>query len=86
MSFLKLTGPSLESDLIHIPVTTKTQFALVPQNQGGSESDAAVKRWEEEFFSVPEFFEDRKHQAIPMPAVSGVHTACKMQLRRYCPA
>ena len=54
-----------------VPFDTRTEFALTPLSE--EDNDAAVKSWEGEFHSVTEFFEARKSQNIPMPAVSVVH-------------
>ena len=62
-----------------VPVVTRTDFALTPLNEKDNETDAAVKSWEGEFHSVSEFFEARKSQSIPMPAVSVVHCSICMQ-------
>ena len=53
-----------------IPVVTRTEFALMPLSEDGNETDAAVRNWEREFHSVTDFFEARKCQSRPMPAVS----------------
>ena len=53
-----------------IPVVTRTEFALTPPGEEDNETDAAIRSWEGEFHSVSEFFEARRDQRTPMPAVS----------------
>ena len=56
-----------------VPVVTRTEFALTPPiEEGTNETDAAVRNWEREFQSVTDFFEARKCQSMSMPAVSVV--------------
>ena len=58
-----------------IPVDTRTEFALTPPTEEGvNESNAEVRNWEREFHSVSDFFEARKCQSMPMPAVSAIRT------------
>ena len=68
VSFLKLKSGS--TCAVTIPVVTGTEFALTPLSEEDNETDAAIRSWEGEFHSVTEFFEARKSQNIPMPAVS----------------
>ena len=65
--------PSPGSDSVAVPVITPTEFALIPPNQEGNETDAAIRNWEGVFQSVTEFL--RKGHSIPMPAVS-VYNTC----------
>ena len=62
-----------------VPLVTQTEFALTPLSEEDNETDAAVKSWEGEFHSVTEFFEARKSQSTPVPAVSVVHCSICMQ-------
>ena len=57
-----------------VPVVTRIELALIPVNEVGNETDAAIRSWEGEYQSVTEFFEARKCQSMPMPAVSVVYT------------
>ena len=62
-----------------VPAVTRTEFALTPLSEEDNEADEAVRSWEGVYHSVSEFFEVKKSQNIPMPAVSVVYTllACK---------
>ena len=80
VSFLKLKSGST---CVTIPVVTQTEFALTPLSEEDNETDAAIRSWEGEFHSVTEFFEARKSQNIPMPAVSVVHCSICMQIELW---
>ena len=77
-SFLKLKSGSA---CVTVPVVTRTEFALTPLSEEDDETDAAIRSWEGVYHSVAEFFEARRDQDMPMPAVSAAHTillACKL--------
>ena len=82
-SFLKLKSGSA---CVTVPVVTRTEFALTPLSEEDNETDAAVRSWEGVYHSVAEFFEARRDQDMPMPAVSAAHTillACKLSCCIY---
>ena len=77
-SFLKIRSAvsSPGNVSVTVPVVTRTEFALVPREEGNV-TDTAIRNWEGTFHSVTEFFEARsEHQSMPMPAVSVVHSYC----------
>lgn len=57
-----------------VPVVTRTEFALTPPSEEDNEADTAIRSWEGVYHSVTEFFEARRDQSTPMPAVSVVYT------------
>ena len=57
-----------------VPVISQSEFALTPLCEEGAKTDAAIRSWEGEFESVSAFYQSRKGQDMPMPAVSAVHT------------
>ena len=71
---LRPAVPSPGRDSVAVPVITPTEFALIPPNQEGNETDAAIRNWEGVFQSVTEFL--RKGHSIPMPAVSVYSYTC----------
>ena len=70
-SFLKLKSGST---CVTIPVVTQTEFAPTPLSEEDNEADEAVRSWEGVYHSVSEFFEARRDQCTPMPAVSVLYT------------
>ena len=76
--FLKLRSAEASpgSDPVHatVPVTSRSEFALTPLCEEAAKTDEAIRSWEGEYESVTAFYQSRKGQDMPMPAVSAVHT------------
>ena len=79
VSFLKMRSavPSPGNHPVAIPVTSRSEFALAPLCEEGAKTDdsGAIRSWEGEFESISAFYQSRKGQNMPMPAVSVVHSA-----------
>ena len=84
-SLLKLrpAGASPGNDSVTVPFVTRIEFALTPLSEEDNEADAAIRSWEGVYHSVSEFFEARRDQNIPMPAVS-VYSSNAQFLQCHC--
>ena len=84
-SLLKLrpAGASPGNDPVTVPFVTRIEFALTPLSEEDNEADAAIRSWEGVYHSVSEFFEARRDQNIPMPAVS-VYSSNAQFLQCHC--
>ena len=82
VSFLKMRSvvSSAENNLVAIPVTSRSEFSLTPLCEEGAKADEAIRSWEGEYESVTAFYQSRKGQDMPMPAVSEVHTDTCLQM------